>query len=56
MNKKNLRIYNTHEWDSIQYEFKNAFITSLTKTFLLCKIYVQFLKNCKFCFLQHDFV
>jgi hypothetical protein len=35
---------------------KSAFIKSLTKIFLFCKIYVQFLKNYKFFLLQYDFV
>jgi hypothetical protein len=43
-------IYNIHKWDWIQCEFKSVFIKFLTKIFLLCKIYVQFLKNCRFFF------
>jgi hypothetical protein len=49
-------IYNIHKWDLIQCEFKSAFIKSLIKIFLLCKIYVQFLKNYIYIFPQHDYV
>ncbi len=41
-------IYDCHKWDLIQCEFKSALIKSLSKIYLLCKIYVQFLKNYKF--------
>jgi hypothetical protein len=49
-------IYNLHKWDSIKREFKSAFIKSLTKIFLLCKIYVQFLEFFFFFFAQYDYV
>jgi hypothetical protein len=42
MNKsKNPQSNHLHKWDSIQYEFKNALIKSLTQLFPLCKIYVH---------------
>jgi hypothetical protein len=49
-------IYNLHRWDSIQYEFKSIFIQYLNNIFLLCKIPIQFSKNCKFHFPQYDYV
>jgi hypothetical protein len=40
--------YDLHKWDLIQFEFKSAFIKSLIKIKKICKIYIQFLKICKF--------
>ncbi len=44
------------KWDSIQCEFKNVFIKYLTKIFLLSKIYVQFLNNCKKKIPRYDYL
>jgi len=42
---KNPQSNHLHKWDSIQYEFKNASIKSLTQLFPLCLIYVHILEK-----------